>query len=407
MARMIVRRSLSSLAAKRCMAPAPRSKPSRRTYTAIINATKINQAVSTVPPFLGRNAFCRFQCLLAFRTVGDLAHHEHDVEEAHDQVHPREPYEREQHAARGDEWRDTLRSSEDAVGEPWLASELRCEPPCGVRDEREWDGEHQDPEHPASIVQPAPPQQERGQDHNGYEDGPEADHDVVAVVKERDVVRPVLLREGVEPLYLGVPVLVDEVAEGARHDDGVFDAPVLYVRLADEDYACLPLRFEESLHSGKRDRLVLGDLFAGEVARREEHPEAREYPHNHADFDEDASVLLVPAREQVIGAETGHDEGPAHHRPAHVVRVLRPHPRVEEDGPVVVELDVAVRKCLVADRMLHPGVRRDDEVARGPGTQEDHKGREQVDPLPETLLPEEEKPHERRLEEEREGALHR
>src|SRR5215207_575800 len=135
MARMIIRRSLSFLAAKRCMAPAPRSKPSRRTYMATINATKINQIVSTVPPVLGRNAFGRFQRFL-LGAMGHLAHHEHDVEEAHDQVHPREPYEREEHAARGDEWRDTLRCSEDAVGEPGLAPELRGKPSCCVRDER-------------------------------------------------------------------------------------------------------------------------------------------------------------------------------------------------------------------------------------------------------------------------------
>src|SRR5215211_1966877 len=116
MARMIVRRSRSSLAAKRCIAPAPRSKPSRRTYMAIINATRINQIVSTMPPVLGRQTFGRFQRLL-FRPVGDLAHHEHDVEEAHYQVHPCEPYKREEHAARGDERGDTLRRPEEAVGE--------------------------------------------------------------------------------------------------------------------------------------------------------------------------------------------------------------------------------------------------------------------------------------------------
>src|SRR5215212_595656 len=122
-ARMIVRRSRSSLAAKRCIVPAPRSKPSRRTYMAIINATKMNQIVSTIPPSLGRQTFGRFQCLLiAFRPVGDLANHEHDVQEAHDQVHPSEPYECEEDAARGDQGRDALRRPEDAVCEPGLTA---------------------------------------------------------------------------------------------------------------------------------------------------------------------------------------------------------------------------------------------------------------------------------------------
>ena len=44
---------------------------------------------------------------------------------------------------------------------------------------------------------------------------------MVAVVEERDVVRPVLLGEGVEAPDLGVPVLVDEVAEGAWQTMGL------------------------------------------------------------------------------------------------------------------------------------------------------------------------------------------
>ena len=79
---------------------------------AIINATNMNQNVSTVPPSLGREPFGGLRRLLfAFGPVGYLAHHEHDVEEAHDQVHPRETYEREEHAARRDERRDAPRRS--------------------------------------------------------------------------------------------------------------------------------------------------------------------------------------------------------------------------------------------------------------------------------------------------------
>ena len=91
-----------------------------------------------------------------------------------------------------------------------------------------------------------------------------------------------------------------------------------------------------------------GDLVAREVAAREEHPEARE----HAGYDthpqEDAAVLLEPASEHSECPQAGHYEGPAHHGPAHVVRVLREGPRVEQDRPVVVELYVAVRKRLEA-----------------------------------------------------------
>ncbi len=139
-----------------------------------------------------------------------LAHHQHYVEEAHDQIHPREPYEREEHATRGDEGRYTFRGAEEPVGEPGLAAELGREPSCCVGDKREGYGEHQDPEHPTRSVKAAPPKQEGRHHHDGYEDGSQADHDMVAVVEERDVIRPVLLGEGLEALHLGVPVLVDQ-----------------------------------------------------------------------------------------------------------------------------------------------------------------------------------------------------
>jgi hypothetical protein len=86
--------------------------------------------------------------------------------------------------------------------------------------------------------------------------------------------------------------------------------------------------------------------------------------------------------------------------------VLRKHPRVEQHSPVVVEYYVAVLQHPVADRVLHPGIGRDDEVAGGPGPEKDHQGRKPVDPLAEPVLPPEEQSYERRLEEEGERSLH-
>src|SRR5215216_5613122 len=149
MARMIARRSRLSLAANRCMAPAPRSKPSRREYMVIMKATAMNQKVSTLPSS-GCLSLGQLRLLhLDFRTVIHLAYDQQDVEEAHDQIHARKSYEREEHVARGDLGRFTLRGSEEAVGEPGLSPEFGREPPCGVRDEREGYGEHENPEHPA------------------------------------------------------------------------------------------------------------------------------------------------------------------------------------------------------------------------------------------------------------------
>src|SRR5918998_4142627 len=103
-----------------------------------MNATAINQKVSTGFPFLGREALGRFQGLLfVVGAVAYLAHHDEHVEEAHDEVQPHEPDEREEHAARRDQRRDALLRTEEPVGEPRLSSELRAEPPGGVGYKRE------------------------------------------------------------------------------------------------------------------------------------------------------------------------------------------------------------------------------------------------------------------------------
>ena len=61
----------------------------------------------------------------------------------------------------------------------------------------------------------------------------------------------------------------------------------------------------------------------------------------------------------------------------------------------------------MTDGMLHPGVGRDDEIAREPGPEEDHERREPVADSAEPFSPNEKEPQERRLEEEGEHALHR
>src|ERR671910_1693145 len=130
-ARMIIRRSRSFLATKGWMAPAPRSKPSRSTYAVIMNATAMNQKVSIAPPpSLGRQALGGFERLrLGLGAVVHLTHHEDDVQEAHDQVHPHKADKGEEHVAGGQQRRDTLFGAEEAVGEPGLASQLGGVPP--------------------------------------------------------------------------------------------------------------------------------------------------------------------------------------------------------------------------------------------------------------------------------------
>src|SRR5215208_3601729 len=108
MARRTRRRSGSFFATKGCMAPAPRSKPSRSTYMVSMKATRMNQSVSTFLS-LGSKALALGPLLaLSNRAVGHLAYHQHEVEEAHDEVHPREADQSKEHVARGDQGRHPL-----------------------------------------------------------------------------------------------------------------------------------------------------------------------------------------------------------------------------------------------------------------------------------------------------------
>src|SRR3712207_7233529 len=71
---------------------------------------------------------------------------------------------------------------------------------------------------------------------------------MVAVVQERDVVRPVLLREVLEALHLIARGSVEEDAEASGQHDGVVYLHVLYVGLPDKDQVSPLLRPEVALH---------------------------------------------------------------------------------------------------------------------------------------------------------------
>src|SRR5437588_5014979 len=103
MARRIVRRSASVLAAERWITPAPRSKPSSSTYMVSMKATRMNHSVGMVCSTLvagqrlgrlrrlgrGGGTMCRF------------AHHQEDVEQPQDEVHTREADQGEEDVPRG------------------------------------------------------------------------------------------------------------------------------------------------------------------------------------------------------------------------------------------------------------------------------------------------------------------
>ncbi len=79
-------------------------------------------------------------------------------------------------------------------------------------------------------------------------------------------------------------------------------------------------------------------------------------------------------REDVECANGGHDEAAGLHGAEHGVGVLPEGPLINEEAPKAGELDFVMGAELVADRMLHPGIGGDDEIAAQPGADKYKKG---------------------------------
>src|SRR5436190_14313931 len=90
MARRIVRRSASFLAADRWITPAPRSKPSSSTYMVSMNATRMNHSVgmALLSRLVDSQPLGRLRLLgRGRRAMCRLAHHQEDVEQPQDEIH--------------------------------------------------------------------------------------------------------------------------------------------------------------------------------------------------------------------------------------------------------------------------------------------------------------------------------
>src|SRR5207245_400899 len=79
---------------------------------------------------------------------------------------------------------------------------------------------------------------------------------------------------------------------------------------------------------------------------------------------------------------------------------------VQDQLPEAGQLERTVRQAGVTHRVLHPGIGRDNEETRNPGSQKHRHGRPAMSTRAELLLPIEEQPQESRLQEEGEHAFH-
>src|SRR4029077_16454449 len=102
------RRSASVFATRRWMAPAPRSKPSSRTYTVIMMATRQNQIVPIPAPSIrgdGKLGIAS-QNFIRIRPALDLPVDQEEPQDPEHRVHAHEPDQREPRVAGADLRRD-------------------------------------------------------------------------------------------------------------------------------------------------------------------------------------------------------------------------------------------------------------------------------------------------------------
>ncbi len=99
-------------------------------------------------------------------------------------------------------------------------------------------------------------------------------------------------------------------------------------------------------------------------------------------------MRMVLAGQQIKCSGCAHYDAGGYHRGRHVVRILPGQPWIGEKTPEALKLDRAIACDSISDRMLHPGVGGDDEIAGQPGTEENKKGSRPVKPGSEAFLAE-------------------
>ena len=110
--------------------------------------------------------------------------------------------------------------------------------------------------------------------------------------------------------------------------------------------------------------------------------------------------------QEVPAADTQHHDRAEDQTGQHRVQIGAQREVVRQERPHARELRLAVDE-LVADRVLHPRVGDQDEVARHPGAEHRDPERRQVDARREAIPAEDPEPEERRLEHERRKSLDR
>ena len=153
---------------------------------------------------------------------------------------------------------------------------------------------------------------------------------MIAVIKKGDLIRPLLLRKGRQPFYVGAPLAVSEEAQHIRHFERIIQLSFFEVGLTENCERRSLLRLEESFHGRKCGRLVVRNHFSLYVSGGEKLEQCSDHANNHSRSNKSASVNFVTPGQQIKSSDSSHDEAPRLHRAEHVVRVLPQRPFIQQ-----------------------------------------------------------------------------
>jgi len=129
------------------------------------------------------------------RTMIDFTVNQKQKQDAHDDVQSHESHQREQAIAGSDARRRPINRAHDPVDQPRLPAKLGGHTAGGSRDAGKWQRQHQNPQERSGRVKMAAPKRPSAYEHERDQYRSESDHDVIAVVRWWNVVRPLIARK--------------------------------------------------------------------------------------------------------------------------------------------------------------------------------------------------------------------
>src|ERR1700674_787593 len=218
-------------------------------------------------------------------------------------VHPHEANQREPSIARDHARRDTAGGAHQSVDQPGLPPQFGSHPSGGVGDIWQGHAQHQHPQHPTGVIQFSAPQQQRSQNHHGDENGPEPHHHVIAVVKQRNLVRPFCLRKVGQAFDVRAPLPISQQAQHHGNFQGVVEFSFFHIRLSEDRQRRSLLRFKKSFHRRQRRLLIVRNQLSLHVAGGKELQDRRNRSYQYARSQKSAAVHFIALGQQIKSAD--------------------------------------------------------------------------------------------------------